>query len=105
CGLEFSCTNVMSPRLIGPAWSYEHTLAPRAGRFWATTWAALRPWALCRDLSVEHVVRGGRLLRFGACWLGLVHVATVMVVGGLVLVPRVRVALSGLPGVRGPGYG
>ena len=50
CGLEFWCGNVLGPRLLGPAWSYEHTLEPRTERFWRTSWAALWPWMIWRRL-------------------------------------------------------
>lgn len=77
CGLEFSCANVLSERLLGPAWSYEHTLIARRDRFWGTTWFALRPWQLCETLSVDHRVNVGRVIRFAIVWLITAHAALI----------------------------
>jgi hypothetical protein len=81
CGLEFSCGNVLSPRLLGPGWSYEHTLEPRADRFWRTSWAALWPWSLTSQLSVDHAIRPRRAARFAVRWLLGMHLVMLVVTG------------------------
>lgn len=73
CGLEFDCGLALSPRLIGPPWSYEHTPEPRSDRFWRTSLWSLLPWVIWTKLRVDHQVRAARLWRFLWRWLAGVH--------------------------------
>jgi hypothetical protein len=76
CGLDFVCSRALSPRLIGPRWSYEHGFAREFGRWWATSGIALLPRRMFRDLAVDHRINAGRLVRLGVIWLLIVHIAT-----------------------------
>lgn len=82
CGLEFDCGHVMSPILLGPDWSYEHSYVRSGRRWWATSLVALRPGWLCRKLRVDHRIRSGRLIRFGLLWLLVVHLFTFSIAFG-----------------------
>ena len=75
---RFSCANTLSERLLGPGWSYEHSLTARWDRFSGTSWFALRPWRLCSTLSVDHRVNGRRLWQFVRHWLLAGHITLVV---------------------------
>ncbi len=77
CGLAFDCTNVLSPRMLGPRWSFEHAPRPAAGRWLRTSLMALRPSRLCAEMRIDHAVRRVRLAQFAILWLLAVHLASV----------------------------
>src|SRR5262245_59850360 len=79
CGLLFDCANVLSPRVLGPAWSYEHAPRAAASRWWRTSGMSLRPWRFFTELRIDHIVRVGRLVRFAVFWLLLVHLLAAVV--------------------------
>ncbi|MEX2219574.1 MAG: hypothetical protein WD749_12545 [Phycisphaerales bacterium] len=83
CGLVFDCGNVLSPRAIGPAWSFEHARTGLVRRFLATSRVSLHPWVLTRELSIDHQIRIGRLLLFAAVWLGGSYLALGLARAGL----------------------
>ncbi len=82
CGLEFDCARVLSPALMGPAWSYEHAPTPSTHRWWATSRVSLLPARLCRELLVDHRIRVGRLVRFALYWLLVIHLIAFAVTFG-----------------------
>jgi len=73
CGLDFDCTRALSPRLIGPRWSYEHGFQRETRRWWATSLASMLPRRMFRSLSADHRIHRGRLIRLIVLWILLTH--------------------------------
>src|ERR1044071_7810451 len=97
CGLLFRTAHVLSPTLLGPAWSFEHGPRVMAGRWVRTSRVALFPARLCRELRIDHRLRLPRLLLYMAAWFLIVHVCSAaMALGSVGLSPRFGV------GYRGP---
>jgi hypothetical protein len=89
CGLLFRTPHVLSPKMLGPGWSFEHGPRVLAGRWLRTSVAALSPGKLCRELRVDHRLRVSRLVLFVAVWFLIVHGCSMaMAVASLGVSPR-----------------
>lgn len=73
CGLDFDCTRALSPRLIGPRWSYEHGFQREVRRWWATSLLSLLPRRMFHALSADHRIHRSRLVRLIVIWIVITH--------------------------------
>jgi hypothetical protein len=103
CGLEFSCANVLSPRFLGPHWSFEHPMRVRISRWCRTSLAALDPRRFTRELRVDHQINPSRVRCFGLSWMLIVHVAAAA--GVVAMVTRARSAGMWWSGSRWDAWG
>lgn len=99
CGLDFDCSRALSPRVIGPRWSYEHGFTREASRWRFTSYVAVLPRKLFGELAVDHRVNAPRLVWFTILWLALIHVTTAVLSLGVML--NVLRGPAGMPGMLG----
>jgi hypothetical protein len=86
CGLDFQCSRALSPRLIGPRWSYEHGYLRESVRWRMSSYVAVLPQKLFRELAVDHRVNAQRLVRFALVWAAAIHLSTAAVVTGFMFI-------------------
>ncbi len=74
CGLDFSWRDVLNPRWIVPAWSFEHCRGWwQVGKHLRTCLRAWRPWSFWRAMRMELPLRSLRLWRHLAAMLLAFH--------------------------------